>query len=766
MDIGHDGSQVLGARLQRARVAAGVSQEELAERAGLSVRTVRDLERGRTRRPYPRTMRLLVAALGLSEAAAAQLMNLSAASQTDLTKRPSEPVVPRQLPATIGHFVGRVPEQHALGQLEGQCGTPTGAVPICVLSGTAGIGKTALALHWAHQVADRFPDGQLYVNLRGFGPRGAAVDVATAVRGFLNAFGIPAAAVPTDPDEQLSLYRSRLATKRLLILLDNARTADQVRPLLPGSAGCLVLVTSRDHLSGLVALDGAVSLVLRPVSSAEAWELLTRRLGAERTGSDRHVTTALAGLCAHLPLALNIAAARAATRPEVPLPALVEELRQIDQRLDLLSVGAGAADLRTVLSWSYQTLSPAAARMFRLLGIHEGPDISVPAAANLAGLTGRPAARRALDELVAGHLLTEDAPGRYAFHDLLRAYAAEMGAQQDSRGERRAAIERVLDHYLYTGRAAAVQLHRHGRPLMLPQERPAAVAEPVLDPQHANAWFAAEYPVLHSAVIQAAETGFDRHAWQIAWTLFNYSNRQGYWRDLVTCQRIALAAATRLGDLAGQGNANRFLGLAHYSLQHRDEAARHVEQALAWYRRAGDRAGQARVHIDLGVMLDAGRRHLDAIDHAKQALVLYADAGDKLGQALAGNALGWFHTALGNYHDALAHCEHALAIYQEAGDRHSEADVLDSLGFINHQMDQHDGAVEYYERAIDIYRQIGDHNYQCKTLVRLGDTHRAAGRPAAARGTWQQALDMLDGRQQPGAEALLQRIHDLRTAST
>jgi len=509
-----------------------------------------------------------------------------------------------------------------------------------------------------------------------------------------------------------------------------------------------------------------MSLVLHPVSSAEARELLTRRLGAERTGSDLRATTALAGLCAYLPLALNIAAARAATHPHVPLPALVEELRQVDRRLDLLSVGSGGADLRAVLSWSYRTLSPAAARMFRLLGVHAGPDISVPAATDLAGLAGHPAAQRTLDELVAGHLLTEHAPGRYAFHDLLRAYAAEMAAHQDSPAELREATERVLDHYLYTGRAAAFQLHRHGRPLALPDQRPDAVPEPVPDLRHANAWFAAEYPVLHSAVRQAAETGFDRHAWQIAWTLFNYSNRQGYWRDLVACQQTALAAATRLGDPAGQGNANRFLGLAHYAVQHHDEAARHLEQALASYRHAGDRAGQARVHVDLGVMLGAGQRNLDAIDQVEQALVLYTDADDMLGQALAGNALGWFHAALGNYRDALTHCERALAIYRAAGDRHSEADVLDSLGFINHEMDHHDEAVEHYERAIDVYRQIGDHNYQCKTLVRLGDTHRAAGRPAAAQSAWQQALAILDARQQPGAEDLLRRIHDLHTAST
>jgi hypothetical protein len=334
--------------------------------------------------------------------------------------------VPRQLPAAARNFTGRSEELARLSQITDQARSHApGTVMILAIGGTAGVGKTALAVHWAHQVADRFPDGQLYVDLRGFGPSCASVQAATAVRRFLDALPVHAAHIPADLDAQIGLYRSLLADKRMLIVLDNARDSEQVRPLLPGATGCMVLITSRSRLTDLIVLDGAIPLTVDLLTRREAFELLVHRLGRARVTSEHAAADELIGLCARLPLALNIAAFRAMAHPRAPLSLLAAELRDSRRRLDLLSAGMGAANLRLVFSWSCQTLSTPTARMFRLLGGYPGPDISIAAAASLAA-TGRDQARRALDELTAAHLLTEHAHDRYHLHDLLRAYAAEQ----------------------------------------------------------------------------------------------------------------------------------------------------------------------------------------------------------------------------------------------------------------------------------------------------------------------------------------------------
>ena len=399
-----------------------------------------------------------------------------------------QPGVPRQLPAGVRHFVGRAEELGRLSGLLDETSGAGGAVVISAIGGTAGIGKTALAVHWAHQNAEKFPGGQLYVNLRGFDPSGMPTAAATAVRGFLGALGVPPASVPGDLDAQVALYRSLLAGRRLLIVLDNARDADQVRPLLPGTASCPVLVTSRNQLAGLVAADGAIPLPLGLLTPGEACELLSRRLGRERVVREEQAAGELAELCARLPLALNIAAARAVLRPGRSLAALVSELRGTRQRLDPLTTGDSSADLRAVFSWSCHTLGTTAARMFRLLGLHPGPDISVPAAASLAAL-GRDQARRALDELKAAHLLTEHTPGRYTCHDLLRAFAAEQAHILDTETGRSAARHRVLDHYLRTAHAAFTVLYPGWIPLDLPPPVPGVAPEDFADQGQALAWY-------------------------------------------------------------------------------------------------------------------------------------------------------------------------------------------------------------------------------------------------------------------------------------
>jgi len=389
------------------RQRLGVTQEELASLAGVSVRSIREIEAGRISRPRPGTVRLLAEAFTLAG--------------------PDEPA-PRQLPAAVPGFAGREPHLRQLDALAFDPDTgdaPATALVITAIDGMAGVGKTALAVHWAHRVADRFPDGQLYVNLRGFDPTGTVVSAAEAIRGFLDAFQIPAQRIPVGLDAQAALYRSLLAGRRMLIVLDNARDAEHVRPLLPGTPGCLVVVTSRNQLTGLVAAEGAHPLALDVLDRAGARELLTRRLGARRVAAEPEAVNEIIDRCARLPLTLALAAARAAARPQVPLTALAEQLRTTTGGgLAAFAVDDPATDVRAVFSWSYRTLTPEGARLFRVLGLHPGPDISAPAAASLAGI---PVDRvdALLAELTRAHVLAEHAPGRYTFHDLLRAYATD-----------------------------------------------------------------------------------------------------------------------------------------------------------------------------------------------------------------------------------------------------------------------------------------------------------------------------------------------------
>jgi Domain of unknown function (DUF4062) len=359
---------------------------------------------------------------------------------------PPEMAVPRQLPTAVAGFAGRAAELEALTGLLEEPTLPGGTVVISAIDGTAGIGKTALAVQWAHQVADQFPDGQLYVNLRGFDPAGPPVTPAEAVRGFLDAFEVPAAPIPASLESQAARYRSLLAGRRVLVLLDNAHDADQVRPLLPGSPGCSVVVTSRNRLSSLIA-DGAHPLTVGLFTEADARQMLTRRLGEDRVAAQPQAVQQIIARCARLRLALSIVAARAAAHPDFPLTALAEELRDAEGRLQALD------RVTAVFSWSYRQLSDPAARLFRLLGLHPGPDITAPAAASLAAVP-LAAVRPMLAELADANLITEHTPGRFTFHDLLRAYATTQTRTHDPGSDRNAALERILDHYLHTAQAA------------------------------------------------------------------------------------------------------------------------------------------------------------------------------------------------------------------------------------------------------------------------------------------------------------------------
>jgi len=722
-------------RLIQRRKALGLTQEALAELVDVGRSTVVRWERGESE-PLPSIRARLARALKVSTESLESL--LAAGDGRDAG------VAPRQLPAAVADFTGRAAELRRLTQvLDAAAASRPGTVVISAISGMAGVGKTALALHWAHQVAARFPDGQLYVNLRGFDPSGTPVTAPEAIRGFLDALGVAAERVPASPEAQAGLYRSLLAGRRTLIVLDNARDEQQVRLLLPASAGSLVLVTSRSQLAGLAAADGARLLSLDVLAHGEATELLATRIGRARAAAEPGAVGEIAHVSAYLPLATAIAAARAATRPGLPLAALADELRDASGRLDALDAGDPAASVRAVFSWSVRQLSREAARMFRLLGIHPGPDISGPAAASLAGCD--PAqGRRVLGELARAHLVTERLPGRYALHDLLRAYAAEQARDAGREPERNAAIGRVLDHYLHTAAYAAGLLNPSHEPVALAAPGPDTAPERPADHRRALAWFEEEHQVLLAAVALAAQSGFDVHAWQLPWALTPFLQTRGHWQEWAATQRTALTAATRLSDKAAQAVCTRLLAAAHSDLGDYGESARLFTASRTLYQRLGNRLGEAKVQFNLAALAEGQGRYADMLGHSEQALRLYRAIGDKASEAGALNNIGWTHCLLGDYEQAQAFCRQALALCTEVGHHWLEGYVWDSLGYAEHHLGNLGEAAACYQHALSLHREAGDRFTEAEALAHLGETYQAAGNLAQAREAWQQAVVIFD----------------------
>jgi DNA-binding SARP family transcriptional activator/tetratricopeptide (TPR) repeat protein len=663
--------------------------------------------------------------------------------------------VPRQLPGDVHGFTGRdshLADLDAFLDLTDQ----TSAVGIAAISGTAGVGKTALAVHWAHRVADRFPDGHLFVNLRGFDPDLRIIDPAEVVRRFLDALGVRCDLIPADPDAQAALYRTRLAGRRMLIVLDNARDTAQIRPLLPGSPSCLVVVTSRQELSGLVA-EGAHPIEVELPTTEEARQLLIRRIGAERATTEPDAVDEMVARCARLPLALTIVAARAATHPRLSLQTVAAELRDVGNRLAVLAGDDPNSDVRAVFSWSYRALTPDAARLFRLLALHPGPDLSVPAAAALAALPPD-RVRPLLEELTRASLVVQHAAGRYSFHDLLRAYATGLVHQIDAGWDRRAAVRQMLDHYLRSAFAADRLLYPARDPLTLPPDQLGAAPERPGDEQEALNWFATEHRVLLAAVHQAAAARFDDQAWQLAWTVVTFLNREGHWHELTTVGATALAAGRRLENQYAQAQAHCFLAYAATRLGRFETADAELRQALELFAGDGDRAGQAHAHLNLAYVMERRGHRREAIDHSQKALDLYRSAGHRRGQAIALNAVGWCHALLGQYEEARACCQEALPLLVELGDRNGQADTWDSLGYALEHLGRHDEAITCYWHAVELVRRLGDHYREATTFINMGEAQEAAGDPDAAHHSWRLALGILEQLHHPDAAQVRDRL--------
>ena len=657
--------------------------------------------------------------------------------------------VPAQLPADVAGFTGRVDELARLDQLlsDGQIDP---AVVISTITGTAGVGKTALAIHWAHRVRDKFVDGQLYVNLAGYDSTPPLRPIQT-LGGFLRALGVPSKQVPSDVDEAAALYRTLLAERRVLVVLDNAASAEQVRPLLPGSPASLALVTSREALTGLVARDGARRLALDVLNNDEARALLALVLGAERVAAEPEPADELARLCGYLPLALRIAAAKLANGGSIA--GGVADLSAGDRLAALEVYGDEQSAVRAAFDRSYAALPEPEQRMFRRLGLAPGPDAGLPAAAALAG-TSTAQARSLLDRLVTAHLVDERRPGRYSYHDLLRLYAADL-VDAD---ERQAALGRFFDVHLHTAHSAALLLFPQRDSVALPPPGPLVSVPELAESADALAWFSVEHPGLVEAVRLAVAEGFDRAAWLLAWNMTDYFYRQGHWGDMATTQALGLAAAQRLADLAGQARLERGLASAYIRLGRCAEAHVHLGRAIDFYGADGDRTGQARAYLDLVSLSELEDRLTEALSYADQALEVSRSAGYDIGQARALNMIGWLRARRGDYEAALSSCEQALELQRQLGDRYGEANTLDSLGYVRHHLGDLDGAIVAYRSSIQVHREIGGRAGQAVVSGRLGDTYAAAGDQETARHLWRTALDVLDELSHSAADSVRAKL--------
>ncbi|WP_170156122.1 AfsR/SARP family transcriptional regulator [Umezawaea tangerina] len=737
---------------------------------------------------YRDARRVLVAELGVEPAGPLrELHQRILAGDPALDGPPAGAVarsVPRQLPAGGPHFTGRAGALRALTGLAARAEADRSAVVVSAIGGAAGIGKTALALRWGQENAHRFPDGQLYANLRGFDPAGVPVPAGTAVLGFLEALGVPAARIPATPDARSALYRSELAGRRVLVVLDNARDADQVRPLLPGTPGCLVLVTSRDALTGLVAVDGAHPLSLDLLTTTEARALLAHRLGADRVAAEPEAVDELVGLCARLPLALNIAAAHALARPDVPLATLAGRLRDTPDRLSELDTGEDAGSVRAVLSWSSRDLDPDAARLFRLLGLHPGADLDRYAAAALADL---PVHRvdLLLDRLTRAHLVHTAGPDRFGMHDLLRAHARDLTTPHE---ERRAALSRLSDHYLCTAATAMDTLfpfEGHRRPRVDP---PPAPGPPVHDAAGARAWLDAERATLaaiaehgrpedairlsatlsrylmggvhaealaiHHAARRAAHGTGDSHAEATALArIAIIDHRQGRFRRALLSARRALELFREVGDRLGEARALLYLGLVAKEQGHVPEATAHFEQALDLFRETGDRLGQAKAVGSLGALALEQGRHREAADRNRLALDLFREIGDRTSESHTLVGLGELSSREGRHEEATGHLRLALALSREVGDRSGEARGLDALGVVHRCQGGHEQAEEHHRRAAELFRELGDRAGEARALVNLGALAAARHRHQDAASHYRLALDLSREIGHPSGEA-------------
>ena len=648
---------------------------------------------------------------------------------------------PAQLPHDISGFTGRAPELAVLESLA--AGEESTAAVILAIDGVAGSGKTALAVHFAHRVAAGFPDGQLFVNLRGFDPDQPPLAPGAALAGFVRALGADPPQVPTDLDELAAMYRSLLSGRRVLVVLDNAANAKQVRPLLPGTADCLAIVTSRSRVSGLVALDGAQRLTLDVLPPAEAVALIARIVGNKRTAADPVAASRLAQLCGRLPLALRITADRAAAHRHLSMTDLVDELALEHDRLDTLAAEEKTTQVRAVFSWSYRALERGPARTFRLLGLHPGPAISTPAAAALIDAP-IPATRQLLRTLTGGHLLEETGRDRYQFHDLIRVYADECAQASEPESCRTAAIHRLLTWYLHAADAFSRACNPDNRHIPL-DPPPQACSPPVLTThRQALDWAESELANLIPAVRQTGAFGDDVITWKLPATLASIFDYQRHLADLLPALHSALDATRRLGDRAAERWILTILAEAYVDTDSPAQAAEFCQAALAIAAETGDLYGQWAARYVGGISYLYCERFTEALDCIQQALVTARLASDLRAEGMSLLWLGTVHQHLGSPEEAIDLYRKAAANLENTGNRWQHAYAIQKLAEACHHQGRIDDALDHYRQAQGIFRETGDRRTEASILMELGRVQKAGGHADAAGQSWQVALDMFE----------------------
>jgi tetratricopeptide (TPR) repeat protein len=749
-----------GELLRGLRQQANLTQERLAERTGLGVRTIAYLEGG-GRSPRPATVRLLADALGLEGPARARFAAAGLAlgdghgAGVAAAASPT-PVTPAQLPADVAGFTGRTEHLAHLDALltpDGDGRTEDGqaqTVVISAIGGTAGVGKTALAVHWAHRVAGRFPDGQLHVNLHGWSSS-PPVQPIQALAQLLAGLGVAADKVPVDVDQAAALYRSLLAGRRVLVVLDNARDPAQVRPLLPGSAGCLVVITSRDRLAGLVASHGARRLALDVLPAEEAVDLIGGIIGRQRLDAEPQAAAELARVCGLLPLALRIAAANLVCHPDWPVAGYVARLRAGDRLAELAVDGDPQAAVQVAFDSSYASLDADAQRLFRVLGLVPGTDVTAPAAAALAGLPTGDAARL-LERLAGAHLLEPRAPGGFGLHDLLRAYARQRAELEESERERQQALERLLGWYLHTADAASRRLYPQRWRLPLPPA-PTLPAARFDDRGQALAWLDAERANLVAAVRHAAAHGPQPLAWLLADTLRNWFWDRRLMVDWLAVAHAAVDAADAHADPKARSAARRSLGQARTSLGDYPQAAEQLTGAVAMARQAGWTDGEAAAVNSLGVVHSWAGRLQQAADCYARALALARHAGFAEGQAAVLSNLGEVELQLGRPEQAADHLLQALALWRGPDATGAPISGLINLAEACRELGRLDEAAAHLTQALAMTRAHGNRYAEADSLHLLAAVHRDAGR-------LQPALELAEA-----AVALADELADPRVAA-
>ncbi|MBA2951785.1 ATP-binding protein [Streptomyces himalayensis] len=756
------GEKPFGVVLRGLRQQGRLTIEELAEASGVSVRAIGDMERGRSRVPQRRTVMALADGLGLADAEREALLAAARAGRPAGAVAIVTGQAPRQLPPDLATFRGRTEALASVDGLTSQVAGQGGHVVVSAIGGMAGVGKTTLAVHWAHQVADRFPDGQLYVNLRGFEDTGRPLDPGEALGGFLRALGVPSSDVPRGTAERSALFRAHTTSRRLIVVLDNARNEEQVRPLLPASAGCLTIITSRSRLSGLAVAEGASLVTLDVWTRQEALAGLAARIGEERCRAEPEAAAELVELCGFLPLAVAIVGAQLSASPEVPLRLGVRELREARPRLDALSADDPQVDVRAVFSWSYRALTPSTARFFRYLALHPGPSMSTEAAASLAG-ADLAAARRQVRALTSVNLLSRDADGRYVLHDLVRAYGTELVEREGD--DRLGAERRLMDYLCHNAFTASRVLDTQPNDDLPGSSGEGVIRVAVDSREEALEWFRREEPTVAAAMRALDDPQLLRYRMNLTRDWVGYYSVMGRWADEIATKRIGLEAALVLDDPTAIARNSQNLARALAAMGRVDEAEEQVALMLELLPRLGS-AEQAITERSIGFVRGRQGRHSEALHHARRALAIYRRLGNRGGVARVLKAIGWYLTLLGDHRQAIAMCEEALPILRETGNRRSEAATWDSIGYARQRLGQLEAAIADYQRSLRLYEEAFDAYNQADVLDHIASAHLERGDGAQARASWARAAELLTTIGDPRAEEMRARATEAEARSS